>query len=629
MAWIDVLYLTKQKFHSADELERCIDTARQLDSMHGNADENDERIDVLKQYLASEHILNRKTVGRMGSAMQNNNIKSLHEEIDKFYEIVDNFNIEDNLYETYKNMFKQIIKSDGTFIKTHREVLDEDESMFEDENGNNEDDKDFKTFFDALVNLKKEDKNLESILSFFYNSNLTNINIENITDESKIKFPDIFISLKVIQTVCDVEAHKNILKAEFYNAVIREYTSDASDKKFIQNIVSKNNNYVDIPDENSYDEKIDLIQGVYPNSDIAYDRLDSILDSNRWLNTNAPDIAKEFKTRRIPNINLRNAIKHVVDYYSDNHIMNKIIDQKNESDIVEQVDDAISKLLIGTYFDSINKTYQAIEDYNNTLNEEFIINNKNLKLKLREYIKRWKDFLNSDIYKWNAGKINNACQKILDNLFKSNDYEVTPFGSSAKRPVFKKNVSILDIIKNIITAPDNDHYKSLLPYLDSFKSSSTSVIDKINVEKMFLKLIKDFLNTDYSEKYSNFTLANAFDAYYDAICNVIYNKDLNISESLVVEEFMYVYDYVINEDEDMSAYFGKLAQRIKNLVPDKDVKAYVNNYAKYADNNSQETVDASTATTTDASTRIEALDNAGNELKQKVETYNGGQKSDF
>lgn len=629
MAWIDVLYLTKQKFHSADELERCIDTARQLDSMHGNADENDERIDVLKQYLASEHILNRETVGRMGSAMQNNNIQSLHDEINKFYEIVDNFNIEDNLYETYKNMFKQIIKSDGTFIKTHREVLDEDESMFEDENGNNEDDKDFKTFFDALVNLKKEDKNLESILSFFYNSNLTNINIENITDESKIKFPDIFISLKVIQTVCDVEAHKNILKAEFYNAVIREYTSDASDKIFIQNIVSKNNNYVDIPDENSYDEKIDLIQGVYPNSDIAYDRLESILDSNRWLNTNAPDIAKEFKTRRIPNINLRNAIKHVVDYYSDNRIMNKIIDQKNESDIVEQVDDAISKLLIGTYFDIINKTYQAIEDYNNTLNEEFIINDKNLKLKLREYIKRWKDFLNSDIYKWNAGKIDNACQKILGNLFKNNDYEITPFGSSAKRPVFKKNVSILDIIKNIITAPDNDHYKSLLPFLDSFKSSSTSVIDKINVEKMFLKLIKDFLNTDYSEKYSNFTLANAFDAYYDAICNVIYNKDLNISESLVVEEFMYVYDYVINEDEDMSAYFGKLAQRIENLVPDKDVKAYVNNYAKYADNNSQETVDASTATTTDASTRIEALDNAGNELKQKVETYNGGQKSDF
>lgn len=629
MAWIDVLYLTKQKFHSADELERCIDTARQLDSMHGNADVNDERIDVLKQYLASEHILNRETVGRMGSSMQNNNIKSLHDAINKFYEIVDNFNIEDNLYETYRNMFKQIIKSDGTFIKTHREVPDEDESMFEDENGNNEDDKEFKTFFDALVNLKKEDKNLESILSFFYNSNLTNINIENITDETKIKFPDIFISLKVIQTVCDVEAHKNILKTEFYNAVIREYTSDASDKKFIQNIISKNNNYVDIPDENSYDEKIDLIQGVYPNSDIAYDRLDSILDSNRWLNTNAPDIAKEFKTRRIPNINLRNAIKHVVDYYSDNRIMNKIIDQKNESDIVEQVDDAISKLLIGTYFDSINKTYQAIEDYNNTLNEEFIINNKNLKLKLREYIKRWKDFLNSDIYKWNAGKIDNACQKILDNLFKSNDYEITPFGSSAKRPVFKKNVSILDIIKNIITAPDNDHYKSLLPYLDSFKSSSTSVIDKINVEKMFLKLIKDFLNTDYSEKYSNFTLANAFDAYYDAICNVIYNKDLNISESLVVEEFMYVYDYVINEDEDMSAYFGKLAQRIENLVPNKDVKDYVNNYAKYADNNSQETVDASTATTTDASTRIEALDNAGDELKQKVETYNGGQKSDF
>lgn len=627
MAWIDVLYLTKQKFHSADELERCIDTARQLDSMHGNADVNDERIDVLKQYLASEHILNRETVGRMGSSMQNNNIKSLHGAIDKFYEIVDNFNIEDNLYETYRNMFKQIIKSDGTFIKTHREVIDEDESMFEDENGNNEDDKEFKTFFDALVNLKKEDKNLESILSFFYNSNLTNINIENITDESKIKFPDIFISLKVIQTVCDVEAHKNILKAEFYNAVIREYTSDTSDKKFIQNIISKNNNYVDIPDENSYDEKIDLIQGVYPNSDIAYDRLDSILDSNRWLNMNAPYIAKEFKTRRIPNINLRNAIKHVVDYYSDNHIMNKIIDQKNESDIVEQVDDAISKLLIGTYFDSINKTYQAIEDYNNTLNEEFNI--KNLKLKLKEYIKRWKDFLNSDIYKWNAGKIDNACQKILDNLFKNNDYEITPFGSNTKRPVFKKNVSILDIIKNIITAPDNNHYKSLLPYLDSFKSSSTSVIDKINVETMFLKLIKDFLNTDYSEKYSNFTLANAFDAYYDAICNVIYNKDLNISESLVVEEFMYVYDYVINEDEDMSAYFGKLAQRIKNLVPDKDVKDYVNNYAKYADNNSQETVDASTATTTDASTRIEALDNAGNELKQKVETYNGGQKSDF
>ncbi len=629
MAWIDVLYLTKQKFNNADDLERCIDVARQLDSMRGNADEEDDRIQVLKQFLASEHMLNRETVGRMSSSMQNNSIQSLHKIIDNFYRIIDRYNIEDDKYDEYRFLFIQIMKSDGSFIKTHHEIIDdEDESMFEDEEGNNEYDKEFKSFFDALVDLKKADKNLESILTFFYNSNLTNINIENISDKPVNRFSDIIISYSVIKTICDVKSHKNILKTFFYNAVIKEYTDDANDSKFINNIISKNKNFVDIPDEDSYNGKVDAIHEVYPDSDIAYERLDKILDSQSWLQKNAPEISDAFKTKKIANGNLRTAIKHVVDYYSDNHIMNRIINQGNEADIVEHIDNAISTVL-GIYFDIINKTYQDIEEYKNDLNFEFNISNKKLKLKLIEYIKRWKDFLNSDIYKWNASDIDAACQKITDNLFKNNDYSLAPFNSTTKQPVFVKNLNILDIIKNIVTAPNEGHYESIMPYLASFKSPNTSVLDKINVEKMFLKIVKDFISTDYSDKISTLKLASAFGAYYDAICNVIYNKDLNISESLVVEEYMFIYDYVVNEDVDMSAYFDKLAKKIE-VVADKDVLKYVDNYAKYPEEDQQEQeekpIDSSTAATPDAEKREEELKKSAEELKQKLANY--GQKTE-
>ena len=258
------------------------------------------------------------------------------------------------------------------------------------------------------------------------------------------------------------------------------------------------------------------------------------------------------------------------------------------------------------------------------MNFEFNISNKKLKLKLIEYIKRWKDFLSSDIYKWNASDIDAACQKITDNLFKNNDYSLAPLNSSTKQPVFVKNLNILDIIKKIVTAPNEGHYKSIMPYLASFKSPNTFVLDKINVEKMFLKIIKDFISTDYSDKISTLKLASAFGAYYDAICNVIYNKDLNISESLVVEECMFIYDYVVNEDVDMSAYFDKLAKKIE-VVADKDVLNYVNNYAKYPEDDQQEQeekpIDSSTVATPDAEKREEELKKSAEELKQKLANY--------
>lgn len=631
MAWIDVLYLTKQKFSNTDELERCIDVANQLDGMQGNADKNDERIQVIKQYLATEHILNRKTVGRMTTSMQNNIIQSLHKAIDKFYEIIDKFDIVDEKYDEYKFIYKQIMATDGLYIKNHKEV--EDESMFDDGEGEEDEyGKQFKSFFDSLVELKKSEKNLTNILTFYHHSNLANINIENITDKTNVKFPDIVIAFSVIKTVCDVESHKNTLKTSFYKSIVKEYKSDANDSQFVTEIINKNKDYIDIQNEESYEEKIKSILDIFPDSDIAYDRLDNILDSQKWLQTNATEIAAAFKKKKIPIMNMRTAIKHVIDYYEDNHIMNKIIDSGNESDMIEYVDNAISTIL-KSYFDLIDKTYQAIEGYNNQLNEEFLI--KKLKLKLKEYIKRWQDFLKSDIYQWNAKNIDNSCTKIVEELFKNNDYTLAPYGKTSKQKVFKDNINILDAIKSLVTAPEKGHYDSVIPYLASFNKPNTPIVDKINVESMVLRLIKDFILTDYKEKITTFKLADAFNAYYDVICNVIYNRDLNISESLIVEEYMFIYDYVVNEDVDMSSYFEKLAKKIETTAG-QDVGEYVEKYAKYPDEN---TVDSSTnaSTGTDVSTgaiqqienQIDSLKQSAEELSKATSNYNYSNSSDF
>lgn len=218
-------------------------------------------------------------------------------------------------------------------------------------------------------------------------------------------------------------------------------------------------------------------------------------------------------------------------------------------------------------------------------------------MKLAEIIPLWKNFIDSDTYKYLAKSIDNDIEVKCNRLITYNSYSIDVAGKE-EAVIGKKGIMILNIIHDIVIDKPDNRFESIMPYIaPKFAKSDISILMKLNVMIVILNYLIDFFNIKFKNK-SELDVNDKTYMSFDAICNLIYYKDKHVRESFTYEG-MFFESYAIIESESKLDYFNKLWKHIKNIFDKHNEKINIIKYVKnYADleipaDDSENTVDSS------------------------------------
>ena len=310
----------------------------------------------------------------------------------------------------------------------------------------------------------------------------------------------------------------------------------------------------------------------------------------------ADRLAKMFSKNKFSNYNLVTAIKHFNAYNGYGFVAKNIITNDDESDIVEESIDSCLKYILNGYSTALTTIDEQITQYNKLVDEPLYINDK-IKMNLKEIVSLWKNFIDSDTYKYLAKSIDNDIEIRCNRLITYNSYSIDIAGK--EEPVIgKKGILILNIIHDIIIDKPENRFESIIPYIaPRFAKFDISILMQLNVMIVILNYLIDFFNIKFKNK-ADLDVNDKTYMSFDAICNIIYYKDKQVKESYVYEG-MFFGSYAIMESESKLEYFNKLWKHIKSIFDKHNEKINLNKYVKnYADldipeNDLENTVDSS------------------------------------
>ena len=624
MDWFNILYTSKgYSFNNVDEFNSTMETANSLSNS-----KDDSRVATIMSWLAKNHILKDTYILKMNNAMLTENIEKLQNAVDDVFDKISDIHFDDSNIIKYGIIIQKIVTSNGKFLsENYTEPDNEEYEAYPEES--------VKKFIEGVRNLQaQENHKLSDLITFVYENELNNIQFDNFSKDKIAVTNDLSIIVPVITEVSNVRKYEKLAKIDFYKSVLKDYDSD---NEFVQAVAYGANENIDFGadsfNQGNLLKIIDVVQQNFPNTtDIAYGTVQNMMESMKVIREKADKLAKMFSKNKFSNYNLVTAIKHFNAYNGYGFVAKNIITNDDESDIVEESIDSCLKYILNGYSTALTTIDEQITQYNKLVDEPLYINDK-IRMNLKEIVPLWKNFIDSDTYKYLAKSIDNDIETRCNRLITYNSYTIDIAGN--EEPVIgKKGILILNIIHDIIIDKPENRFESIIPYIaPRFAKFDTSILMQLNVMIVVLNYLIDFFNIKFKNK-ADLDVNDKTYMSFDAICNIIYYKDKQVKESYVYEG-MFFGSYAIMESESKLEYFNKLWKHIKSIFDKHNEKINLNKYVKnYADldipeNDLENTVDSSVnkeknnTTQTLSTEQINNLKNTSKEYLQAVDSLNG------
>lgn len=474
-------------------------------------------------------------------------------------------------YEAFKKFLAYVKLTEGRVVRNGIKGLSIDTDELQKNMMTDAEIEDLLMAIEELKNTAFEDRNLFRLVRF---ANMAGFDGIKFNDVSKEKYTvnisqisDIMVIVPILEKMNDLQDMVSMTNVKMYALICMANDAD-TDKQFIEELSKENraSHVITTVDFRKLAESVTNIDNGHGTTFI--DNVTALIDDKSFFAANAGDAASlssAITTFREATDEQGRLVSN-----SDDAVI------KNQSD-AEKLQKGLS-LCAGKILETAaENTYAAensILDYKTTLTDDFEISVKDkngsdtsnaITVNVDEAVAKWKAFLNQDVFKTDFSK--HLKDDINMNHFKDTDFDAGDYAVLKKKPA-----DILDVIKKIDTAGPKKCFKSIKTLFDNPDTLSNA--DRLKASVDIIKCLRKFFECPFQDIRPE--MKDISKKYYDAACQLVYYKERSIKESFgTVADMMIFERVVLVEKKDYTAYFKKLADKVKDYLSDKKGRSII------------------------------------------------------